>query len=297
MTLSPEVRKLLQQTLKIRGTEVPLHRIIDILATVDGDVSEAVNRYRGIKNEDLRRAFHNCAVLLRELEKEAGLRPAWEPGAQQQSRSGQHAGAAGSVPKSARAAQAASEPKKPAAPPKPRFSPQELVPFEDEEMRGKARIAKIYVDGASKGNPGPAGIGVAMFTMDGQKIAQLGKAIGDATNNIAEYTALIEALQLADRMGVRVVFVLSDSELMVKQMTGVYKIKNPEILQKVKEAQKLVKQFERFSINYVERENNRLADALSTSMLKKEKAPAAGPEEERDFMPPLEENPDDGATG
>lgn len=291
MTLSPEIRKLLQQSLKIRGTEVPLHRIIDILATEDGDVSEAVNRFRGIKNEDLRRAFHNCAVLLRELEKEAGMRPAWEPSSQ--SSSGKPSSAP--PPKSASSAQARSEPKQPPAPPKPKFSSQELVPFEDDAMRGQVRMAKIYVDGASKGNPGPAGIGVAMLTMDGQKVAQISAAIGDATNNIAEYTALIEALKMAQRMGVRVPFVLSDSELMVKQMTGVYKIKNPEILQKVKEAQALVRTFERFSINYVARENNRLADALSTAMIKKAaKAPEAA--EDRDFMPPLDDNPDEGAT-
>ena len=290
MALSPEIRKLLQQTLKIRGTEVPLHRIVDILATENGDVSEAINRFRGVKNEDLRRAFHNCAVLLRELEKEAGLQPAWDPS----SRTAQQSGAGKSV--SGKGSSAPAE-RKPPSPPKPKFTPQELVPFEDEASRGQVRMAKIYVDGASKGNPGPAGIGVAMFTMDGQKVAQIGAAIGEATNNIAEYTALIEALKLAQRMGTRIVFVLSDSELMVKQMTGVYSIKNPEILLKAKEAQALVRTFERFSINHVMRENNRLADALSTSMIKKAKAAAAAEgDDARDFMPPLEEDPDEGVT-
>jgi ribonuclease HI len=285
MALSPEIRKLLQQALRIRGSAVPLHRIIDILAMEDGDVSQAVNRFRDIKNQDLRRALHNCALLLRELEREAGMTPAWEAGAKATSLAAQ-TGNAGSPPPRAAAA-----PK----PAKPRFTPGELIPFEDENYRGKVRMAKAYVDGASKGNPGEAGIGVAMFTMDGIKIAQTARAIGTATNNIAEYTALIEALNLAKRMGIAHLFVLSDSELMVRQMTGVYKIKNLEILRKVKEAKTLTRQLEKFSINHVGRENNCLADALSTSLLKKK--PATTVESDPgDAMAPLDDNPDEGAT-
>ena len=100
--------------------------------------------------------------------------------------------------------------------------------------------------------------------MDERKIAQLSASIGVATNNIAEYTALIECLKMARRMEVQALFVLSDSELMVKQMNGIYKIKNVDILHKVREAKELTRKFKRFTISHIGREHNVLADALST---------------------------------
>lgn len=288
MEIPAALRKQLEQTLKIRNSAVPLHRVIDVLATENGDIAEAMKRYRDLKPEDLRRALHNCAELLRTLETEAGLTAAWD-----------------AATRKASAPQSAGD-KEPASPPKStkaRFTPDELKPFEDDELRGKVRVAKAYVDGASKGNPGPSGIGIALLTMEGKKIAQAARAIGIGTNNNAEYTALIDALQLAHRMGVRVLNVISDSQLMVSQMTGKYKIKNAEILKKVREAHGLVKQFERFTISYVGREQNTLADALSTSVLKKEKAGAAASTVEGeegtvpdDLLPPLETDPDEGAT-
>lgn len=292
MAISPEIRKLLQQTLTIRGSHVPLHRVIDILAMEEGDVSEAVNRFRDIKNPDLRRSFHNLAVLLRELEREAGLTPAWDPSKQNQPASGTAAGSQGQ-----KADTKASPPPAPASPPKPKFRPDELQPFESDEARGKVQVAKMFVDGASKGNPGDAGIGVALFTMDGKKIAQISRAIGTATNNIAEYTALIEGLRMAKRMGVKSVFVLSDSELMTHQINGRYQVKNPDIKVKHDEATGLKKKFDKFTISYVARENNALADALSTAKIKKKKAPPApeGPEHQ-DMLPALPDNPDEGLT-
>lgn len=294
MAVSPEVRKLLQQALRIRNSQVPLHRVLDILATDEGDVSTVIYRFRDIKNDDLRRAFHQCAVLLRELEAEAGLKPSWETYQSQNPPQGTGAGAGAGASSSAKAS--AAEPKAPSVP-KPKFRADELIPFEDEAARNNLRIAKAYVDGASKGNPGEAGIGIALFSLEGKKIAQISKAIGLATNNIAEYTALIEALHLAKRMGVKQLFVLGDSQLMVHQMNGVYKIKNAEILQKVKEAKALTKEFEKFTISYIAREHNALADALSTAQIKKKPKPAADPTvETEDLMPPIDEMIDEGAT-
>jgi ribonuclease HI len=293
MALSPEIRKLLQQALRIRNSQVPLHRVMDILATDDGDVSTVVYRFRDVKNDDLRRAFHQCAVLLRELEAEAGLKPSWET-YQSQNPPQNATGAAGSS--SGTATKTTAEPKPPTVP-KVKFRADELIPFEDEAARNNVRIAKAYVDGASKGNPGDAGIGIAMFSLEGKKIAQISRAIGLATNNIAEYTALIEALHLAKRMGVRQLFVLGDSQLMVHQMNGVYKIKNVEILQKVKEAKALTKEFEKFTISYIAREHNTLADALSTAQLKKKPKPPADPTAEtEDLMGPIDDMADEGMT-
>lgn len=293
MAISPDIRRLAQQALKIKNSQVPLHRVIDILATEDGDISTVLNRFRDIKDADMRRAFHQCALLLRQVEAEAGLTPAWEQSAKAgASQQGQSSGAGKASPSASSSSPAKEKPTK------VKFRPEELENFEDEGSRGQVRMAKAYVDGASKGNPGDAGIGVALFSMEGKKIAQLARAIGLATNNIAEYSALIEAMQMAQRMGVKVLHVISDSELMVKQMTGVYKIKNPEILKKTQEAQALKKQFERFNINYVGREYNTLADALSTRLLKKKAMPGAGGDEPESFdvMGTVDDLADDGST-
>jgi ribonuclease HI len=300
MAISPELRRLAQQALKIRNSQVPLHRVVDILATEDGDISTVLNRFRDIKDPDLRRAFHQCALLLRQVEQEAGLAPAWEQGLRGTSGSAAPADSARSAappagtsgPNASKPASAKEKPRK------QKFRPEELLEFEDEAARGNVRMAKAYVDGASKGNPGQAGIGVAIFSMEGKKIGQLSRAIGEATNNIAEYTALIEAMHLAKRLGVQVLHVISDSELMVKQVTGLYKIKNTELLKKVQEVLGLKKGFERFNINYVGREYNQLADALSTLQLKKSDAGSAGdatPASE-DVMGALDEFADEGTT-
>jgi ribonuclease HI len=282
MPLTPEIKKLARQALAIQDSQVPLHRVIDVLATADGDISKAVNRYRDIKDANLRRALHYCAELLRAIEQEAGLTPGWEAGLR----------AEGVVPAPAKAAESA-------APSKSKFAPDELTPFVDDASRGQVRVAKAYVDGASKGNPGEAGIGVAIFSMDGKKIAQQSKAIGLATNNIAEYSALIECLRIASDMQIKHLNVIGDSELMVKQVNGVYKIKNTEILKKVQEVMALKKNFEKFSLSYVGREHNQLADALSTAQLKKKKGGASAAiatGEYRDFMGEVDPDADEGTT-
>jgi ribonuclease HI len=296
MALSPEIKKLAQQALKIRNSEVPLHRVIDVLASSDGDVSKAINRYRDIKDAELRRALHFCAELLRAVEQEAGLTAAWEAGLRGETSTPAASPATPSATASANAEAASTSSKK------VKFAPSELTPFIDESARGKVRVAKAYVDGASKGNPGDAGIGVAIFSMDGTKIAQESRAIGLATNNIAEYSALIEAMKMAQSLEVKVLNVIGDSELVVKQVSGQYKIKNPEILKKVQEVMALKKGFEKFTISHVAREHNTLADALSTAQLKKKtksgKAAGSGAagDEYVDVLGPVDNDADEGAT-
>jgi len=257
MAISPELKKLAQQALQIKGSQVPLHRVMDVLAMQDGDISQAVNRYRDIKDADLRRSLHYCALLLKQIEQEAGLRPSWEPARET-------AGSAASAGQPAGQSEPATSKKS-----KSGFSPDELRPFVDGSARGNLAMAKVYVDGASKGNPGDSGIGVAMFAMDGRKVAQVSRAIGTATNNVAEYTALIEALQVARDLQVKTLHVISDSELMVNQVSGKYKIKNVDLLKKAQEVMALRKGLDKFTISYVGRENNKLADALSTAQIKK----------------------------
>lgn len=302
MHLPANIKKLAPQALKIKNSQVPLHRVIDVLATSDGDISKAINRYRDIKDADLRRALHYCAELLRAIEREAGLTPAWEAGLQGAATNGPSS-TPGSSPTATSSSAAVTSDTASAKPPKGKFAPGELEPFVDDTARGQVRVAKAYVDGASKGNPGDAGIGVAIFTMDGKKIAQQARAIGTATNNIAEYTALIEAMKMAQDLGVKVLNVIGDSELMVRQVTGAYKIKNVDILKKVKEVMELKRGFDKFSISYVGRDHNQLADALSTSLLKKKTATkrssggaVAGDSGYKDLLGEVDPNADEGAT-
>ena len=128
---------------------------------------------------------------------------------------------------------------------------------------------RMYTDGASRGNPGEAGIGVLIEDESGRPVKRLARYLGKATNNIAEYTALIDGLKAAAALGAEDVSVMADSELMVKQMNGLYQVKNPELKEKHTEARRLVKNFSRFTIKYIPREQNRAADALANEAIDK----------------------------
>ena len=122
---------------------------------------------------------------------------------------------------------------------------------------------EIYIDGASKGNPGPSGIGV-VICQDGKTIKNISSYIGNATNNIAEYTALIFALQEALKLKAETVTVNTDSELLYKQIKRLYKIKNPNLLRLYIQFTHLVADFKDFTIKHIPREKNRGADRLAT---------------------------------
>lgn len=129
------------------------------------------------------------------------------------------------------------------------------------------KVLEIYTDGACSGNPGAASIGVVIYE-NGEKIKEISKAIGDATNNIAEYTALIYALQEALILKADQLNVFTDSELMHRQVTGQYKVKNPNIQLLFDQVQHLLKGFEKVSINHILREKNKEADRLATNAIK-----------------------------
>jgi ribonuclease HI len=121
----------------------------------------------------------------------------------------------------------------------------------------------LQFDGGSRGNPGPAGIGVVVRAADGTPLVTLGRFIGRATNNVAEYKALITALQKAKGLGARRVKILGDSELIVKQMRGEYRVKNPDLRVLFDEAQELFHTFEAATIDHNYRADNSLADKLA----------------------------------
>jgi ribonuclease HI len=120
----------------------------------------------------------------------------------------------------------------------------------------------LYVDGGARGNPGPAGIGVVITDPDGTEIARANDYIGVATNNVAEYRALIHGLERAQALGAREVEVVNDSELVARQLTGEYRVKSPGLRPLHVLATKALQPFERWSIRPVPRAENELADAL-----------------------------------
>ena len=125
----------------------------------------------------------------------------------------------------------------------------------------------IYTDGACSGNPGPAGIGVVLYHKD-EKIKEISASLGDATNNVAEYTALIYGLQEALKLQAQKVRIFTDSELMFKQIQGMYKVKHPGIKTLFDQVMHLKEGFAEFTIRHILREKNKEADKLATGALK-----------------------------
>jgi ribonuclease HI len=135
------------------------------------------------------------------------------------------------------------------------------------EPAKQAAAYQANIDGGSRGNPGPAAYGVVIRDGSGAIVARLKKYIGQNTNNVAEYFALIAALDYAQTQGARALRVESDSELMVKQMRGQYKVKSADLRPLFERAKKMAQTLESFRIDHVYREQNREADALVNQAL------------------------------
>jgi len=120
-----------------------------------------------------------------------------------------------------------------------------------------------HVDGGARGNPGPAGYGVVVEDEHGTSVAELSEYIGMQTNNVAEYSGLLAALRWATEHGHPSLEVVSDSELMVKQMNGQYKVRAPQLLDLYQQARALSRKLEWFRIRHVRRAHNSKADALA----------------------------------
>jgi ribonuclease HI len=129
-------------------------------------------------------------------------------------------------------------------------------------MNPMGRRLILKTDGACIGNPGPGGIGIVISDEDGV-LEEISCFIGFTTNNKAEYIALIEGLRRAVALGCEEVIVYSDSELLCRQMKGIYKVRDPGIFELYKEALRLSKMFASFDIEHVSREGNREADSLA----------------------------------
>ena len=127
--------------------------------------------------------------------------------------------------------------------------------------------AKLSTDGGARGNPGPAAAAYVLEAEDGTVLAAHGEAIGVATNNVAEYRALLAGLERAVELEVRELEVVSDSELLVKQMRGEYRVKNAALRELSVEAGRLARRLDRVSYRAVRREQNTLADSLVNEAL------------------------------
>lgn len=123
------------------------------------------------------------------------------------------------------------------------------------------------VDGGARGNPGPAGYGAYIRDAEGRVIAQLSEYLGHKTNNFAEYSALLAALDYAIAHNYRALKVISDSELMVRQMTGQYKVNSADLKPLYEKARSLVRQLDKFAIEHVLRVKNQHADRLANAAM------------------------------
>ena len=130
-------------------------------------------------------------------------------------------------------------------------------------LKAREEPWSLYVDGACRGNPGPAGAGAVLLDPEGRIQAQESRSLGLATNNIAEYQGLLLGLAAARARGVRRLAIFSDSQLMVEQLNGRYRVKTPHLLPLWQEARKQLQYFEVYAISHVDRALNREADRLA----------------------------------
>ena len=128
---------------------------------------------------------------------------------------------------------------------------------------------RLFTDGASKGNPGPAGAGWVLTAESGSVIEKTSKYLGEATNNEAEYQALILGLRNALALGVRQLRIYMDSELVVRQLNGLYKVKNPRLAVLFEEVRDLLSKFPKYVIIHIPREENREADRMANEAIKR----------------------------
>jgi ribonuclease HI len=127
--------------------------------------------------------------------------------------------------------------------------------------------ARLWTDGGARGNPGPAAYAYVLETADGTVLDARGEAIGTATNNVAEYSALVAGLRRASQLGVTELDVRSDSELVVKQMRGEYRVKNKDLQALFLDASRAARALARVTYTHVRREHNELADRLVNEAL------------------------------
>ncbi|MBW3569105.1 reverse transcriptase-like protein [Candidatus Parcubacteria bacterium] len=137
----------------------------------------------------------------------------------------------------------------------------------DRGKDNKLKTAKLYTDGGSRGNPGPSAIGIALLDENDEVIIKTSRYIGITTNNQAEYQAIKKGLELAKEIGIKRLAVFMDSELIIKQIKGEYKVKNAELAPHYHVVKELEKNFSEITFQHILRENNKLADFMVNECL------------------------------
>jgi ribonuclease HI len=127
--------------------------------------------------------------------------------------------------------------------------------------------ATLYADGGSRGNPGPAAAGAVLYADDGEVLEEIGTFLGVTTNNVAEWTGLLDGLKAALSRGVDELAVRLDSELVVKQLSGAYRVKHPGLIPLHAEAKALLRKFGQVDVRHVPRKENKAADAVVNQVL------------------------------
>jgi len=141
--------------------------------------------------------------------------------------------------------------------------------FTERAEKAPEHYLVAYIDGGARGNPGPAGYGVLVQDESGKKIGALSEYLGHQTNNFAEYQGLIAALEHSIQHGYKALQVISDSELLVRQIKGIYKVKNPTLQDLHARARQLIRRLDWFSIGHVLRGKNQEADRLANAAMDK----------------------------
>ncbi len=151
----------------------------------------------------------------------------------------------------------------------------------DQAFQGSKFFDELFVftDGAARGNPGPAAIGVVIYTRHGKRVAGFGERIGVCTNNYAEYTAMIHALRALSIFNVGRVHIRSDSELVVRQLQGVYKVRDKNLQPLYAQVVSMLARYRDYDVHHVERELNKEADRLANEALDSQGEPGAPAEE------------------
>jgi ribonuclease HI len=128
---------------------------------------------------------------------------------------------------------------------------------------GALERVKVFSDGAARGNPGPAGAGAVILASDGTTVARLGRYLGEATNNFAEYHGLLLGLRHALDLGARELQIYADSQLMIRQLGGQYRVRNAGLRPLFDEALRLLRSFQKYELHHIPREQNSAADEMS----------------------------------
>lgn len=131
------------------------------------------------------------------------------------------------------------------------------------------RVAKVYIDGASRGNPGPSGIGVLILGENEKEIKKISEKINDTTNNVAEYKALLKAIIECQKIGFNSVRFFTDSQLLARQINGIYKIKNDKLKPLYVKIRGKLLGFKNWEVIHIPREENRVADKLANKSFEK----------------------------